>query len=223
MIHEQWFALVKPHGAPEPVIVRELHDVVARYREPHRHHHTLQHIQDVLRTVDLLLQQHAAQTHPLDDEATSALKFAAWLHDVIYDPQGHDNEAASARDARGRLARLQVAPAIIEQTARLIELTASHSVPGDDLPGQVLIDADLAILGADSDAYERYAAGIRAEYAHLDEGTYRAGRAEVLQRFLDRPVLFNTEVAREHFEVGARRNLRHELDRLRAPAPEAIS
>ena len=55
-----------------------------------------------------------------------------------------------------------------------------------------LCDADLAVLAADPATYAAYAAGVRAEYAHIDEAGWRTGRAAVLRAFLERPVLFHT-------------------------------
>ena len=57
----------------------------------------------------------------------------------------------------------------------------------------MLLDADLAILGAEPGAYQAYVNGVRAEYAHVDDGHWRTGRSLVLQHFLDRPRLFVTD------------------------------
>ena len=53
--------------------------------------------------------------------------------------------------------------------ARLIELTAGHEVDPADIAGAVLLDADLAILGADPGEYQHYVNGVRTEYAHVDD------------------------------------------------------
>ena len=92
-------------------------------------------------------------------------------------------------------------------------LTAGHEVAAGDANGAVLADADLAILGADADRYARYAADVRAEYAHVADDAWRAGRSAVLRRFLDRPRLYVTDRAHAALDASARRNLAAELAR----------
>jgi predicted metal-dependent HD superfamily phosphohydrolase len=79
---------------------------------------------------------------------------------------------------------------------------------------RVLLDADLAILGASEDRYARYARDIRAEYAWVSDADYRAGRARVLQHFLTLPRIYFTDVMFEEGEERARVNLRMELAQL---------
>jgi predicted metal-dependent HD superfamily phosphohydrolase len=150
-------------GAPADDVDDAFDDIVARYREPHRRYHTFEHVHDVVSRV------HGTE-----------LELAAWFHDVIYDPRASDNEARSARYAREVLTRLQAPGDVIAEVERLVLLTAGHVA--DDPAGKELIAADLAILTADRDRYERYARDVRAEYAHLDDDTWRAGRRAVLER-----------------------------------------
>ncbi|MGZ7283798.1 HD domain-containing protein, partial [Streptococcus pyogenes] len=67
---------------------------------------------------------------------------------------------------------------------------AASSAPPTLRDTQVLLDADLAILGASEERYKRYAADIRKEYAWVPEADYRKGRAAVLERFLAAPRLY---------------------------------
>jgi len=62
-------------------------DLVARYREPHRRYHTLQHLEECFARFDEL---RALAEHPRDVE------LAIWFHDAIYDTRRSDNEARSA-------------------------------------------------------------------------------------------------------------------------------
>jgi predicted metal-dependent HD superfamily phosphohydrolase len=80
----------------------------------------------------------------------------------------------------------------------------------------VLLDADLAILGATEERYRQYAADIRREYAWVPDAEYRAGRASVLEVFLARPRIYWHELTFEEGEARARANLRAELAGLRA-------
>ena len=79
----------------------------------------------------------------------------------------------------------------------------------------VLMDADLAILGSRAKRYDRYSAAIRAEYAHVDDESYRAGRAAVLESFLTKGSLFHCYVMVNRCDAAARANLTRELADLR--------
>lgn len=62
--------------------------------------------------------------------------------------------------------------------------------------------------------YARYAAAIHREYAWLPEARYRTGRIAVLQRFLQRRIIYHTEPMRQEREEQARQNLAPEIARL---------
>src|SRR5262249_59053313 len=98
------------------------------------------------------------------------------------------------------LGELGVGPAVVDEVARLVLLTKTHDCAEGDSAGEVLLDADLAILGAEEAEYDRYARAIRAEYAWVSEGDYRAGRRRVLEGFLARPRLYRTPAFRRHRE-----------------------
>ena len=62
-------------------------ELLARWAEPHRHSHTVSHLDLVLSVVD----QYADAAADPD-----AVRFAAWFHDAVYDPRRTDNEDVSA-------------------------------------------------------------------------------------------------------------------------------
>ena len=76
------------------------------------------------------------------------------------------------------------------------------------------MDVDLAILGAPPERFDEYERQIRAEYAHVSDEAFRAGRMKVLQVFLARPGIYSTDRMRKDFEDQARRNLRRSIERL---------
>jgi predicted metal-dependent HD superfamily phosphohydrolase len=164
-----------------------------------RGYHDLRHLTEVLSRLD-----------ELGVGGDPELVLAAWFHDAVYDDSG-DNEARSAELAKAELAGSGVD---IAEITRLVRLTEHHDPAPTDRRGEALCDADLAILAADPDRYAEYVAGVRREYAAMDETTFRAGRAAVLRRLLDRPALFTTDVARQWWELPARDNLARELDSL---------
>ncbi|MCA9959592.1 MAG: hypothetical protein KC443_11190, partial [Anaerolineales bacterium] len=136
-------------------------DLVARYSENGRFYHTFDHLIAVLTDVR---------------ELPATVQFAAWFHDVIYDPRRSDNEERSAAFAATALRQLTVPQPLIERVAQLIICTQTHQPPPGDEEAMALLDADLAILGAETAVYDRYAAAIRQEYAHVPEEAYRYGR-----------------------------------------------
>jgi len=197
-----WSTLLAEFAPPAALQQQAGADLLARYADPARAYHNLDHLQHVLTTIDRLV----ALT-----EQPTAVRLAAWFHDAIYDPRAADNEERSATLARQCLPALGVAPSVVEQVERLILLTKTHIVDAHDSDGQVLLDADLAILGATPAAYDRYAAAIRQEYAWVSAEAYRAGRAAVLRRFLERPRIYQTAVMLAECEAAARENLEREV------------
>ena len=184
-------------------------DLLDRWAEPHRRYHTTQHLREVLAALDLLS---AGADVPV------AVRCAAYWHDAVYDPTAADNERRSAALASAALGRVGLAPQVIREVSRLILLTTSHAPAPDDEPGALLCDADLAVLAATAERYNAYAAGVRAEYAHLSDEAFRRGRAAVLAALLDRPQLFSTVEGRRRWESVARNNLHGELDQLTGPS-----
>ena len=148
-------------------------DVVARHAEPHRHYHTLEHVAEVLAVVDEL-------------GGSIEVEWAAWLHDVVYDVQTADSEARSAGYAGDVLPQLRAPDDVTFEVQRLIELSARHDVVAGDKNGAVFVEADLAILAAPPERYDRYTRDVRREYAHLDDEVWRTGRAAVLRSLLER-------------------------------------
>lgn len=173
-------------------------DLATRYAEPWRRYHTAEHVEEVLAVVERLA-----------DLAVDlvAVRLAAELHDAVYDPARSDNEEASAQLA---LAVLGDSP-MAEEVARLVRLTATHVVAGDDANGAVLCDADLSVLGAPPERYHRYVADVRAEYAFVADDRWRTGRASVLEGFLVRPRIYATDRLHDELEARARANLATEL------------
>ena len=196
-------------GLAGPQTRRLGEDLTARYGEPHRRYHTRAHLTAVLDLVDELA---------ADAADPDAVRLAAWYHDAVYDPERGDNEDRSARLAERMLADTDLPLETIAEVARLVRLTASHDPAGDDPNGQVLCDADLAILAAEPAEYAQYAAAVREEYAFVPDDGFAAARADVLEALLALPALFRTAAARERFEEQARHNVRTELILLRAGA-----
>jgi predicted metal-dependent HD superfamily phosphohydrolase len=178
--------------------------LAAAYASPGRFYHTLDHVAQMLRLVA-----------PLRDRARdfTAVLLAVWFHDVVYDPRAKDNEEQSAALADRVLREGGVAKEMIAEARRLILLTKTHELEPTDTDGILLVDADLAILGAPPEEYQRYAAASRQEYAWVSDEAYRKGRRAVLDSFLRRPRIYRSE-ALAALEPQARCNLAAEIKRL---------
>ena len=152
-------------------------NLITRYSEPHRRYHTTKHLLHVLTMIDRLA----------DDHDLFLVRLAAWFHDAVYAiPAGQvSNEEASARLALRELSRVGLEQEDLNQIARLVRLTETH-VPGPrDPEGELLCDADLAILASDPADYADYVAAVREEYAQLPEEEFLAGRLAVLTELAD--------------------------------------
>jgi predicted metal-dependent HD superfamily phosphohydrolase len=217
-LRRQWATVVGAVApAADPAAVDAAGErVLERYREPHRRYHTTEHLAEVLQTVRSLSDPaDPGVSFRLDTPAQyHAASLAAWYHDAIYDPRATTNEEESATLAVDDLRGLDVAPDLVTEVARLVRLTATHQVASDDDPGMVMIDADLAILGARPARYDRYARDVRAEYAHVPDDAWRRGRADVLRRFLDLGSIYHCELMVVRCDANARRNLGRELESL---------
>jgi predicted metal-dependent HD superfamily phosphohydrolase len=179
--------------------------LLGRWSEPQRQYHTVDHLAAVLDVVDRFA---ALAPHP------ERVRLAAWMHDAVYDPRalGDANERDSAEFAEGLLATLGVPDDTAAEVARLVGLTAGHATEDDDPDGELLCDADLAVLAGDDEAYAAYTAAIRREYAHVPDEDFRAGRAQVLKALLELPSIYRLEPLRAQWEERARANLARELN-----------
>jgi len=149
------------------------HELIERYCEPHRHYHGLSHLADVLDRID----EFAAGKHDL-----FTVRLAAWFHDAVYEIPAREisNEEASARLAIRTLGRSGFEQEEIGEVARLVRLTETHHPTGSDPDGELLCDADLAILATPADEYRRYVDAVRQEYPRISDEEFAAGRLQVL-------------------------------------------
>jgi predicted metal-dependent HD superfamily phosphohydrolase len=178
--------------------------LITRYNEPHRHYHTTQHLLQVLTMIDQLA----------DDHDLFLVQLAAWYHDAVYAiPAGQvSNEEASARLVLRELSWVGLEQEDLNQVARLVRLTETHLPGPRDPEGELLCDADLAILASDPADYADYVAAVRAEYAQLPEEEFLAGRLAVLTELADREI-FRTAKGRRLTDA-ARTNLATEMSAL---------
>jgi predicted metal-dependent HD superfamily phosphohydrolase len=176
--------------------------LLAAYADPSRGYHDTLHLAEVLDRLDELADAGL-------DLPRVPVRLAAWFHDAVYDgrPGAEERSAAWAE-------RALACTTYAEEVARLVRLTEAHDPADDDLAGQALCDADLAILASEPLRYDEYVAGVRRDHARVPDADFTAGRAAVLRDLAARERLFRTPYARERWEPAARANLARELGSL---------
>ncbi|MFJ3900117.1 hypothetical protein [Streptomyces sp. NPDC090025] len=183
-------------------------NLLARWAEPQRRYHTVDHLRAVLDRIDELTDQ--------GDEGgeLELVRLAAWFHDAVYRPDRSENEERSAHLAELALTEAGLTPHEVAEVARLVRLTITHDPAPGDLNGETLCDADLAVLAGSPDTYRGYTRAVREEYAFVPDDAFRTGRTAVLTHLLALPRLFRTPYGAAAWEERARENLERELTEL---------
>jgi predicted metal-dependent HD superfamily phosphohydrolase len=201
-LRERWRSLLQSLSVDGELAAVLFADLVARYDEEGRYYHDLSHVRNVLSVVD-----------NLGDMAQdlTAVRLAAWYHDVIYDVRETDNEVKSAEFAGRALTQMGMDQSRSTAIQRMIRATELSHAPPDDIDTKILLDADLATLASDPELYDENAKAIRREYAFVPESEYREARVKILDGFLRRERIFLTENMFANGEKRARENLRREI------------
>lgn len=188
-------------------------DLILRWNEPHRRYHDERHLEDVLLSLN--------QLGVRGEQVSPVTLLAAWFHDTVYagavGAEAGSDERASAELATASLAAFSLDAALVAQLGELIiATTPGHS--NEDPPAALahLLDADLAIFAAAPERYDRYAAAVRLEYAHVPDAAFCSGRAQILEAYVQQPAIYRTDAARGLWEARARANLSREIAELRA-------
>lgn len=208
ILRPAWQQLGRENQADEAKWAAIGQGLLNRWSEPHRSYHALPHLASVLRGVGIV--QRAGE---LDESLRAPVLLAGWFHDAVYAGAAGQDEEDSARLAEQELDGL-LPGSVVEEAARLVRLTASHTPENDDDAGAALVDADLEVLGRDQAAYRRYLAQVRKDYAHVSDEDFADGRSQVLRRLLSAPRLFHTTTGYARWEAVARHNLEAELEGL---------
>lgn len=203
---DEWLRSWAELGVPASAKLQGLFtDLISRYAEPHRYYHTRQHLEECFeKWSELRGQAH----HPAEVE------MALWYHDAVYDTHSDTNEQNSAELAGNTALSLGVDAASVQRIHDLILDTRHATIPVDQ-DARLIVDTDLAILGAEPARFVEYEGQIRSEYAWVTYKIYRERRADVLQGFLARPYIFSTDLFRRRYELRARANIRSALEALK--------
>ena len=198
----RWNELAARLGIAKPLDVFRW--LESRYRQRTRRFHTARHINECLAVL-------GRTNHP---EAVNPLvEYALWFHDTIYNTFSRKNESRSA-DFAVRLLERSGRPPEECALVRALILATRHGPQPTEPPLQLMVDVDLAILGADAARYAEYELQIRAEYWWVPTAMYRTQRGAILQSFKMRPSVYATHEFRERYEREARNNLAWGLEQL---------
>ena len=205
---EQWLENWQRLGVGASSKLRALYDdVLGRYSERQRRYHTAQHLAECLEKVARIT---ALAEHPAE------IYVGLWFHDAFYDPRRSDNEERSARWLRSVTLKLGVDADGAQRLHELVMCTRHAEEPtGTD--AQILVDADLSILGAPPERFREYEEQVRWEDDWVPDAAFRKARSKILKGFLDRRSIFHTPVFQALYEMQARHNLRQSLLTLDAP------
>jgi predicted metal-dependent HD superfamily phosphohydrolase len=178
--------------------------LIERYSEPHRSYHTVQHLDECFARLD-----------ESSDRAVHAheVELALWFHDAFYDTRSQDNEERSASWAEAAAVHVGVAAEAARRVRDLIMATTHDAAPAT-ADAKLLVDVDLAILGAPAERFDEYERQVREEYSWVLSWLFRRKRREILLAFLARPHVFSTKYFRTTYETQARANLERSVKSL---------
>ncbi|MES2973204.1 MAG: N-methyl-D-aspartate receptor NMDAR2C subunit [Pseudomonadota bacterium] len=197
--HSAWHALGLPG---DNTALRD--QLVARYAEPHRKYHTLQHLGECIAMLG---------RYPGQPDHPGEVEMALWFHDAIYDIGVPGNEERSALWARAELEAAGVSAAVARRLHAMVMATR-HDVVPQTADEQLLIDVDLSILGAAPARFDEYEVQVRREYSAVPDGDFQRRRKQILLGFLARPAIYGTAFFSCLLEAQARKNLSASIARL---------
>ena len=175
-------------------------EIEMAYSGKKRFYHNLNHLDFILDKLQPLKNQF---------KEWRIIVFAIAYHDFVYDVLKSDNEEKSASYAAEKLKKLGVQAERIENCKELILATKKH-LPSDN-EVNLFTDADLSILGSETDVYQMYTDNIRREYSIFPSLVYNHGRKKVVEHFLEMERIFKSDEFYEKFEMLARDNMEGEL------------
>ena len=195
MLKNKFIKLCKNFSTDKELTLKLWQEIEDAYTQANRHYHTLKHLENIYKELPKL------------DFIT---EFAIFYHDIIYDVKRVDNEQKSALFCEDRLTCLNVDASIIKDTVTLINETKTHNP--STRANALFLDADLSILGSNTDKYISYTKQIRKEYSIFNQSDYYTGRKKVLKHFLVQERIYHSRGFYNKYEAKARENIKKELD-----------
>lgn len=177
-------------------ILAELKEI---YSDPARSYHNMDHINGML---DRLKESSSINTYRIE--------LVIWFHDAVYNTRATDNEIKSAELWMKKMPLfLEEEP--LEWGKRAILATIDH-LANNDPDIQLLLDLDLAPLGAPYEAFTATTDAIRNEYGYVPFDVFHFGRRAFYTKMLKRKHIFGTQFWYDRLEIQARSNMERELN-----------
>jgi len=176
-------------------------EIEKAYNGKKRFYHNLTHLQNMYNELQ-------ACAHLITDWDT--ILFSLYYHDIVYKATSKENEEKSALIAVDRLLLMQFPTQRINACSEQVLATKHHNL-NSNADTNLLIDADMAILGYNWGDYKEYYEAVRKEYAIYPDFLYNPGRAKVLRHFLSGNNMYSTTFFKEKYESKARNNIQKEL------------
>jgi len=203
-LKERFAQNCSPFTQDHNLIEKLWQEIEKKYAEKSRHYHNLEHLGHMFRELDAVKEDISNFTN---------ISFSVFYHDIVYDASSKKNEEKSADLAQSRLQLLSLNIDDISEIHQQILATKSHQ-KSEKEDTNLLLDADLSVLGKDAATYTDYTKKIRKEYAVYPDFLYNPGRKKILQHFLQWESIFKTEVFKAKYETKARENIVSEIERL---------
>lgn len=144
MIKGEFLKSLKNYTTDDGQILTLWSEVEKNYSKPNRLYHNLTHLDSLTK-----------ELNPFKDRFTSwdTIVFAIAYHDIVYNTLKSNNEGKSADLAIKRLVTLSFPEKLITRCKQLILATKKHEVSDEEI--NLFTDADLSMLGSDSETYKR--------------------------------------------------------------------
>lgn len=191
------------------------------YDMPARQYHDLNHIVHGLNELDAWFEHTGGDlgnVYKKDIAANTSdlkiLKLAMFYHDLVYTTQkgGESDEEASAKI----MDDLSIAPLLFRNSAAALIRATDHLQANSIVHPlkDVMLGADLAILGQPQKVYDAYTQGIRYEYQRFSDAEYYDGRIKALTYLRDKAIeckLFRHCYFHEQYNEAAIDNMSREI------------
>ncbi|CAA0090535.1 Uncharacterised protein [Halioglobus japonicus] len=176
----------------------------SHYQEPHRHYHTLDHIDHCLGELDI------AGDHVAEFSAT---EMAIWFHDVIYHYGAKDNELLSVTYFRDMAGSAMPAD-FVERVSEFI-IATQHTGPAADPAIAYVVDIDLSGFGLPWDDYLADSTALRYEAEGVSDEQYYNGKLRFLTELQRWSSLYQSPFFRDRLEANAQSNIARYTNELR--------
>jgi pantetheine-phosphate adenylyltransferase len=187
-------------------------NLMKQYAESGRVYHTSSHLKTCLN--ELMLAKHLA-------EDSEVLETAIWFHDAIQ-KSNKKNSLGTKFDDEGESAELAVkvltqdmglGREFADKVASIILATKHNAVPQSQ-DAKLMADIDLAIFGRSSRIFKIYEKNIRDEFEWVPDELFVKRRKGVLEQFVDRKRIYQTDFFHDRYGRKAKINLKNSINKL---------